>query len=727
MSGMPTSAGPPGQRRSNNGGARIAGEMNRDNSRIQAQQLLAIKNNWHIQDIQDFWNSFPEEIHPKEGNIGLSALQALKRISDTVSLQEAQRLITDECTSGETTTRVGYTKLSRAWDRLKHNPRSRQPMGVANSSSTSSQSPNSNLEGNMIPTEGNKKVVTSANSSIFSHSAQYIAPKAPMTTDANALDAAQELPPKVPIPPSGSLTKNNNNNLPKNSTNKKRKNGIPEGEGTPKGNKTNRHPSKKVKPSMNDNGQIQQAKSTNIQDTQINRNLDVATDAKKASEDGDIIMNPPKQLPDKSNTGGSDDVGQRSMSPHTTKMKRLDLLMAYNKSENEKIFHRNNSQLPSDFIKDGSEETIIVEYPGCETSTLNQNKMTNDTARERYLEVEQKFSTNKPGPVIGPRVSSLKQVKDKDLRSVTPAGQQITFYKPGSVEATEKITDVAGLKGGPRLQMFATSTNTATVDLSDIQKVDQDSAQKPVPELTIQELTVEEKHLRREKEILFLRYKLQQGLLTRDQESKEEMKQMSEFVTKLEDYEDIDVSIIRVTKINKILKSILRLKNIPQDDEFHFRTRFQTLHNRWNKLLAGDRDTPVLGPITSNDNKAKSENDKIDGAYTTEAEERAEGKDTSHQKPTETSDTGLRKQTKGFKIVKINQNPTTENFANTEKDFTVSCKPAIGCDSLREMVRKDQLGTVEELKKTIDQHVNRLQVDIQWIIDRAATELKPSV
>jgi hypothetical protein len=89
--------------------------------------------------------------------------------------------------------------------------------------------------------------------------------------------------------------------------------------------------------------------------------------------------------------------------------------------------------------------------------------------------------------------------------------------------------------------------------------------------------------------VLFLRHKLQKGLLTRDQEPKEdEMKLMSDYITKLEAFPDLEVSIIRSTKINKVLKAILKLDSIPKEDEFQFKPRSQSLLDKWNKLLAVD-------------------------------------------------------------------------------------------------------------------------------------------
>ena len=106
-----------------------------------------------------------------------------------------------------------------------------------------------------------------------------------------------------------------------------------------------------------------------------------------------------------------------------------------------------------------------------------------------------------------------------------------------------------------------------------------------------------------------MRHKLQKGLLTRDQPPKEdEMKHMSEFVSKLEGYSELEVSIIRATKINKVLKAILKLASIPKEEEFNFKPRSQTLLDKWNKLLATEQSTPAAA--TNGSSEAKAEVDE---------------------------------------------------------------------------------------------------------------------
>lgn len=88
---------------------------------------------------------------------------------------------------------------------------------------------------------------------------------------------------------------------------------------------------------------------------------------------------------------------------------------------------------------------------------------------------------------------------------------------------------------------------------------------------------------------MYLRHKLQRGLLTREQQPREdEMEAMSSFITILEKFEDLDVSIIRGTKINKVFKAILKLDSIPREEDFNFKKRSQALLDKWNKLLASD-------------------------------------------------------------------------------------------------------------------------------------------
>ena len=144
-------------------------------------------------------------------------------------------------------------------------------------------------------------------------------------------------------------------------------------------------------------------------------------------------------------------------------------------------------------------------------------------------------------------------------------------------------------------------------------------------------MTPEERHARKEasacclavkpstdcpflqKEVLYLRHKLQRGLLTRDQQPQEsEMKQMSDFLTLLENMNDLEVSIIRATKINKVLKAIMKLGAIPREEEFKFKSRSQTLLDKWNKLMAVD-SAPASAAAAANGVNGESHEEEKKG------------------------------------------------------------------------------------------------------------------
>jgi hypothetical protein len=143
-----------------------------------------------------------------------------------------------------------------------------------------------------------------------------------------------------------------------------------------------------------------------------------------------------------------------------------------------------------------------------------------------------------------------------------------------------------------------------------------------------------------QKEVLFLRHKLQKGLLTRNVEPKdEEMKLMSDYITKLEGFPDLEVSIIRATKINKVLKALLKLEHIPKEEEFKFKPRSQVLLDKWNKLLAVDAAPGEVNGTSKGAAKANGLKEKSDAEEPAKATEEAkdEPKEAPKEEPKEES------------------------------------------------------------------------------------------
>ena len=75
---------------------------------------------------------------------------------------------------------------------------------------------------------------------------------------------------------------------------------------------------------------------------------------------------------------------------------------------------------------------------------------------------------------------------------------------------------------------------------------------------------------------------------------------MGTYIKKLEGYADLEVSIIRTTKINKVLKALIKLNTIPRDEEFQFRKRSVELLSQWNKILGAEPADGEGGPDKEN-------------------------------------------------------------------------------------------------------------------------------
>jgi alpha-beta hydrolase superfamily lysophospholipase len=94
---------------------------------------------------------------------------------------------------------------------------------------------------------------------------------------------------------------------------------------------------------------------------------------------------------------------------------------------------------------------------------------------------------------------------------------------------------------------------------------------------------------------------------------------MATYIKKLEGYADLEVSIIRTTKINKVLKALIKLNTIPRDEEFQFRKRSVELLSQWNKILgaepadgdgAGDKENATNGVHDEKSEEATEEDKK---------------------------------------------------------------------------------------------------------------------
>lgn len=94
------------------------------------------------------------------------------------------------------------------------------------------------------------------------------------------------------------------------------------------------------------------------------------------------------------------------------------------------------------------------------------------------------------------------------------------------------------------------------------------------------------------------------------------MDAMSEFFTQLESFTDLEPQVIRATKINKVLKGIVKLASIPKEEEYNFKKRSNDMLATWNNALDQSKDdTPTAAaatetPVTKTNGDAAEKKDE---------------------------------------------------------------------------------------------------------------------
>ncbi|KAK5695185.1 hypothetical protein LTR97_008691 [Elasticomyces elasticus] len=200
----------------------------------------------------------------------------------------------------------------------------------------------------------------------------------------------------------------------------------------------------------------------------------------------------------------------------------------------------------------------------------------------------------------------------------------------GQAKKTPKVTKL----NGPKTPNGDASTKKSTSKPKKKVTAPRDEAE----EETKPQMTEAEKLAQREKAVLYLRHRLQKGFLSRDQAPQEsEMQTMADFFTQLENYDNLEPSIIRTTKIHKVLKAIVKLSSIPKDEDFNFKKRSAALLEVWNKRMEADGESGAtvaggevkeeVAPVTNGDAKTEvAAEPKVEDAPKEEAEEKVEQK-----------------------------------------------------------------------------------------------------
>jgi outer membrane biosynthesis protein TonB len=155
------------------------------------------------------------------------------------------------------------------------------------------------------------------------------------------------------------------------------------------------------------------------------------------------------------------------------------------------------------------------------------------------------------------------------------------------------------------------------------------------------------------------------------------MASMATYFDKLEKHTDLEVSIIRSTKINKVLKMIVKLNAIPRDEEFNFRQRAMHILSSWKNVLDAET-TP--GPADKSDKPTANGSKEDDGADTpkleTEEEKETETKSAKDDVDSPMPDADAEKAPEPEKEAADIEKPAEESTKKTEQPAETEEKPA---------------------------------------------------
>jgi len=267
------------------------------------------------------------------------------------------------------------------------------------------------------------------------------------------------------------------------------------------------------------------------------------------------------------------------------------------------------------------------------------------------------------------------ETKPKGKKRKKASGEEDGNEKPAKTPKTTKLklstpkTPATGEKNAKKKEAKSGKKKTPA------KVADSDEAATPVPE---KELTAQEKHDKREQEVRYCRHKLQRGLLTRDNvPTDDEVKTMSTYLKKLEDYSELEASILRSTKIHKVLKAMIKLQTIPRDAEYNFKKRSMDLLQKWTQILneSTEEEEPEEKPVDKDASEKKADAAATNGEKTEKveksadkAEEKTEAKDDASADVKDDTKTGaIETKIEGEKEADAGKTTESATEANTDE------------------------------------------------------------
>lgn len=212
-------------------------------------------------------------------------------------------------------------------------------------------------------------------------------------------------------------------------------------------------------------------------------------------------------------------------------------------------------------------------------------------------------------------VSGDKQASRQEAKTAPVAG--MAAYRTIIERKTSEFDRVMGkVKAGAQVNVVTDVIKEQTIEEKP-EKANEgyfsDSHDTPLPESPLE---------RKTREVLFIRHKIQRNFLTPDEELEDgEMPELSNLLTQLEAFPDLEAQVITKTKINKVMRALIKKPNLPKDQELSIRSRAYALLDEYELTLLTADDDVAVGPVKNQEPaKAAEKKNNDDDKDTTKKE-----------------------------------------------------------------------------------------------------------
>jgi len=249
-----------------------------------------------------------------------------------------------------------------------------------------------------------------------------------------------------------------------------------------------------------------------------------------------------------------------------------------------------------------------------EMLSAHETAMAEDIEQREQKEAQKKEKAEKSAKRKSTAVDGSEDVEMEDADGAAPSTKKKAIKKRKKTDETEDENDKPAKTPKTKLKLTTKTPKEASAAKPKKEpkskKKASEEAEPAVPEEP--PMTEEERLQKREKQVLYLRHRLQKGFLSRDQAPKDEdMTNMSEYLKQLEAHDDLEGEVIKKTKVHKVLKAIMKLDSIPKEEDFGFKKRCGELLGKWSNALANEAEPTGANGVKDED-REKSESAKED-------------------------------------------------------------------------------------------------------------------